>query len=79
MLHLDSVSLAFGPRTVLRDVSLIVPDDARIGVVGPNGIGKSTLMRVMAGLQAPDEGTVLRVPPALRFSPAAASQSSALM
>ncbi|WP_217924057.1 ABC-F family ATP-binding cassette domain-containing protein [Miltoncostaea oceani] len=66
MLHLDSVSLAFGPRTVLRDVSLIVPDDARIGVVGPNGIGKSTLMRVMAGLQAPDEGTVLRVPPALR-------------
>jgi ATPase subunit of ABC transporter with duplicated ATPase domains len=66
VLHLDSVSLAFGPRTVLRDVSLIVPDDARIGVVGPNGIGKSTLMRVMAGLQAPDEGTVLRVPPALR-------------
>jgi ATPase subunit of ABC transporter with duplicated ATPase domains len=66
VLHLDSVSLAFGPRTVLRDVSLIVPDDARIGVVGPNGIGKSTLMRVMAGLQAPDEGSVLRVPPALR-------------
>ncbi len=66
MLSLDGVVKTFGPRTVLRDVSLIVPDDARIGVVGPNGIGKSTLLRVMAGAEAPDEGRVLRSPPGWR-------------
>ncbi len=66
MLSLDGVSKAYGPRTVLSGVALIVPDDARIGVVGPNGIGKSTLLRVMAGVEAPDEGRVLRAPPALR-------------
>ncbi len=66
MLSLDGVSKAYGPRVVLRSVSLIVPDDARIGVVGPNGIGKLTLLRVMAGAEAPDEGRILRAPPALR-------------
>ncbi|WP_217912891.1 ABC-F family ATP-binding cassette domain-containing protein [Miltoncostaea marina] len=66
MLALEDVSVAFGPRPVLSGVSLIVPDDARIGVVGPNGIGKSTLLRVMAGLQAPDAGAVRLAPPALR-------------
>ena len=66
MLTLDSVSVAYGPRTALGGVSLLVPDDARIGVVGPNGIGKSTLLRVMAGDLAPDEGAVRRAPPGLR-------------
>ena len=66
MLTLDQVTVAFGPRTALGAVSLLVPDDARIGVVGPNGIGKSTLLRVMAGELAPDEGAVRRAPPGLR-------------
>jgi len=66
VLTLDGVTKAYGPRTVLSGVSLIVPDDARIGVVGPNGIGKSTLLRVMAGVEAPDEGRVIRAPATLR-------------
>src|SRR5947207_7483567 len=49
---LDQVSLSVGPRS-------------RIGVVGPNGIGKSTLLRILAGLEAPDEGRVERAPAAL--------------
>jgi ATPase subunit of ABC transporter with duplicated ATPase domains len=66
MLSLQDVSKAYGPRTVLHRVSLIVPDDARIGVVGPNGIGKSTLLRVMAGHEAADHGAVVRAPATLR-------------
>ncbi|MGE3232683.1 MAG: ABC-F family ATP-binding cassette domain-containing protein [Thermoleophilia bacterium] len=66
MLTLEGVTVAFGPRIALGGVSLLVPDDARIGVVGPNGIGKSTLLRVMAGELAPDEGAVHRAPPTLR-------------
>ncbi len=66
VLNLEGITVAFGPRVALGGVSLLVPDDARIGVVGPNGIGKSTLLRVMAGALAPDEGTVHRAPPTLR-------------
>lgn len=66
VLNLEGITVAFGPRVALGGVSLLVPDDARIGIVGPNGIGKSTLLRVMAGALAPDEGTVHRAPPTLR-------------
>ncbi|MDQ5822037.1 MAG: ATP-binding cassette domain-containing protein [Actinomycetota bacterium] len=54
-----------GPQVVLEDVSLIVPPRARTGVVGPNGVGKSTLLRILAGLDAPDSGRVTRAPAAL--------------
>ncbi|HEY6962396.1 MAG TPA: ABC-F family ATP-binding cassette domain-containing protein [Gaiellaceae bacterium] len=43
---------------VLRDVSLVVSPGDRVGIVGPNGIGKSTLLRVLAGLEEPDRGEV---------------------
>jgi ATPase subunit of ABC transporter with duplicated ATPase domains len=42
-----------------------VPPRSRIGLVGPNGIGKSTLLRVLAGLEEPDSGAVHRSPPSL--------------
>ena len=49
-----------GPRTfrALSNVSLQVPAGEVIGVIGPNGGGKSTLLRVIAGIYQPDEGTV---------------------
>ena len=54
-----------GDRVVLDGVSLVVPSGARIGVVGPNGIGKSTLLRLLAALEQPDAGTVEVSPPSL--------------
>src|SRR5215218_5469709 len=50
---------------VLRDVTLTIGPGDRIGVVGPNGIGKSTLLRILAGTEEPDAGTVARAPATL--------------
>jgi len=51
-----------GAQVVLGGVSLSVGAGARIGVIGPNGIGKSTLLRVLAGREVPDGGAVSRTP-----------------
>jgi ATPase subunit of ABC transporter with duplicated ATPase domains len=52
------VSRYLGGRAVLRDVSLVVGPTTRLGIVGPNGVGKSTLLRILAGLDRPDAGMV---------------------
>ncbi len=54
-----------GGQVVLDAVTLSVPPRARYGVVGPNGIGKSTLLRILAGVEEPDGGVVERSPAAL--------------
>jgi ATPase subunit of ABC transporter with duplicated ATPase domains len=54
--------LAHGDRPVLVDVSLAVNPGDRIGVVGPNGIGKSSLLRILAALDEADAGSVERSP-----------------
>jgi ATPase subunit of ABC transporter with duplicated ATPase domains len=53
-----SVTRHLGGRVILRDVSLVVGPDTRLGIVGPNGVGKSTLLRILAGLDRPDAGVV---------------------
>jgi ATPase subunit of ABC transporter with duplicated ATPase domains len=60
-----TITKSYGETVVLGGLSLTVTPSSRIGVVGPNGIGKSTLLRLLAGLEEPDAGTVCREPPGL--------------
>ena len=55
----------YGETAVLDGLSLAITPSSRIGVVGPNGIGKSTLLRLLAGVERPDSGAVTREPPGL--------------
>jgi ATPase subunit of ABC transporter with duplicated ATPase domains len=64
--QLTGVTRLFGARLVLDHVDLTVGDHSRLGLVGPNGVGKSTLLRVLAGLEQPDAGTIAHAPAQLR-------------
>ncbi|MCF8054407.1 MAG: ATP-binding cassette domain-containing protein [Deltaproteobacteria bacterium] len=58
MFILDNLSLSWGSKTLFANVSLSIKDGSRIGVVGDNGTGKTTLLNLLAGKQAPDSGTI---------------------
>jgi branched-chain amino acid transport system ATP-binding protein len=59
MLELRNVVGGYGDTTVLRDVSLTVPDGAVVALLGPNGAGKTTTLRIASGLLRPQSGAVL--------------------
>ena len=58
LLNLEKVSKSYGVRPLLTEVSLGVGEGMRIGIVGRNGDGKTTLLEVMTGLEEPDSGRV---------------------
>ncbi|GAB0103824.1 ABC-F family ATP-binding cassette domain-containing protein [Nocardia sp. JMUB6875] len=60
LINLEAVSKSFGIKPLLDNVSLGVQEGERIGVVGLNGGGKTTLLEVLTGLEAPDSGRVSR-------------------
>jgi ATPase subunit of ABC transporter with duplicated ATPase domains len=60
------LSRAHGSFTVLDAVDLSVGPRTRLGVVGPNGVGKTTLLRLLGGRERPDRGSITAMPPSLR-------------
>lgn len=56
MVELHEISVRFGDKTVLDRLSFHVPQDSHIAIMGPSGVGKSTLLYVIAGLRKPDAG-----------------------
>jgi ATP-binding cassette subfamily F protein uup len=62
IVQLSGVSLAFGHVPLLDGLDLVVEPGQRIGLIGRNGSGKSSLLKVIAGAVAPDDGSVWRAP-----------------
>ena len=57
VLKADKVSKSFGEKCIIRNFSIQIRKGDRIGIVGPNGIGKSTLLKILLGEVIPDLGT----------------------
>jgi ATP-binding cassette subfamily F protein 3 len=67
MLSVHQVSKRFNINDVLIDVSFNLNPDERIGLIGPNGCGKTTLLNIVAGETIPDHGVITRIPKDLKI------------
>lgn len=59
VLNLEHVSKVYGEKTIFDDVSFGIHEGDKIGIIGINGTGKTTLLKMIAGLETPDEGQVI--------------------
>ncbi|NLO86793.1 MAG: ABC-F family ATP-binding cassette domain-containing protein [Clostridiales bacterium] len=62
LLSAEHIVKDYGGKPVLQDISLFVDDGAKIGLVGINGTGKSTLLKIMAGMETADAGVINQKP-----------------
>ncbi len=60
LIILSKISKNFSTQTILEDIDLVINETDRIAIVGPNGTGKSTLLKIITGALEPDEGEVSR-------------------
>ena len=67
IVRFEGVSLGYGRRVILEAVDLGIPRGSFLGISGPNGGGKTTLMRLILGLLEPQSGRIIRFSPAPRF------------
>ena len=67
MLSAHHLTKAYGLHTVLQDITFSISTGDRLGLIGPNGCGKTTLLRILTGQEMPDSGTVAHTQPGLRI------------
>jgi ATP-binding cassette, subfamily F, member 3 len=67
MLTAHNITKSYGIQTILQDISFSIKQNERVGLIGPNGCGKTTLLRILAGVEQPDSGHVALSPPGLRL------------
>ena len=53
MLSIDNLSVEFSAKALFQDVSFVINDRERVALMGKNGAGKSTMLKILAGLQQP--------------------------
>jgi ATP-binding cassette ChvD family protein len=58
VIEVDDLVKGFDDRTLIRDLSFSLPRNGIVGVIGPNGVGKTTLFKTIVGLEKPDAGSV---------------------
>lgn len=58
VIEIDHVSKAYGKRVLIDNFTCSIPRNAIIGIIGPNGVGKSTLFRMIMGVDKPDSGDI---------------------
>jgi ATP-binding cassette subfamily F protein 3 len=66
MLSAHHIFKSFGIRLILQDISFSINPGERVGLIGPNGCGKTTLLQILAGMDKPDSGTISRLSPSPR-------------
>ena len=67
MLTAHHITKSYNIHTILNDISFSISNRQRLGLIGPNGCGKSTLMRILGGIESPDSGSVIHTFPGLRI------------
>lgn len=60
LLTAHSLSKSYGAKTLFRDISLTISRGDRVGFIGPNGTGKSSLLKILADIEPPDSGDIIR-------------------
>ena len=60
LLTLENVSFGYDDKRILENINFTVSEGERIGLIGPNGEGKTTLLKLMAGVLSPDEGKIVK-------------------
>lgn len=60
IINIEHISKIFGEKVIFEDASFGIQQGDKIGIVGINGTGKSTLLRMIAGEEEPDQGQIIR-------------------